>query len=97
MTTTPTGCILLFANLPRSETQLTVRQLLRLEPHPSFHERLARSRFPACRPYRLPQVLPNFYTLMASTAAKPQNSAVLLDGNRIVVLKIAALRKGFRS
>ena len=32
---------------------------------------------------------------MASTAAKPQNSAVLLDGDRIVVLKIPAPLTGF--
>src|SRR3954469_10284126 len=33
-------------------------------------------------------VLPNFRTLAAATAAKSQNSAILLDSYRIVVLKI---------
>src|SRR4051812_17242730 len=44
---------------------------------------------------RLKTIKPNFRTLTASTAAKPQNSAVLLDSDRIVVLKITALLTGF--
>jgi hypothetical protein len=40
-------------------------------------------------------VKPNFRTLTVSTAAKPQNSAVLLDGDRIVVLKIRCPFGGF--
>jgi hypothetical protein len=42
-----------------------------------------------------PDAKPNFRTLTVSTAAKPQNSAVLLDDDRIVVLKIRCPFGGF--
>src|SRR3954471_24360746 len=65
---------------------------------PTDVERLARlgwRLYPASGRGKAACIKPNFRTLTVSAAAKPQNSAVLLDGDRIVVLKIAALLMGF--